>query len=234
MNFNSNSDQQDIVSEVLKICKATTGKYPLKDIARRVNAGLDRYFHIGFMATGDVSLGDQNNSVTPLYQQSLSSGINAYAVAITGSYNGVLKFEALDSSGNSSVLEEENLMELDFGQEYSTAVTGVPSHFVRVGGTYYVRPTPNYTKANGLTAFANNRPSYFASTDTTKSPGIPTQFHMFLARFAAQPYLQENNMDNVQSNAQDIFRDEREIKDYFLRTNRGARGRMSGANESNR
>jgi hypothetical protein len=234
MNFNSNSDQLDIVSEVLRITKSTVGKYPLKDITRRVNSGLDRYFQLGFLITGDASLNDENNSVTPLYSQTLTTNTNAYFIPATGSYNGVLKLEALDSAGNSSVLTEENIIELNFGQDYSTSTVGVPSHFVKVGGTYYVRPTPNYTKASGLLAFTNNRPSYFASTDTTKSPGIPSQFHMFLARWGAQAYLEENGMQNAQSNWQHILNDEKEIKDYFLRMSKNSRPRMAGIYQNNR
>lgn len=223
-----------IVDETLSICKATVGKYPLVVITRRINNGLDRYFTLGFGITGDASLNDENNTVTPLYQQSLTTSINAYFIPATGSYNGVLKLEALDSGGSSHILQEENIIELNFGQDYSTSIVGTPSHFVKVGGTYYVRPTPSYTKANGLTAFSNNRPSYFVSGDTTKSPGIPTQFHMFLARYAAQAYLEENSMENARSNWQHILNDEKEIKDYFLRMSKNSRPRMGAMYQNNK
>lgn len=234
MQFNSHATNQDLVSEVLSITKATVGKYPLVVITRRINSGLDRYFNLGFAITGDASLNDENNSVTPLYSQTLTTNTNAYFIPATGSYNGVLKLEVLDSGGNSSVLIEENIIELNFGQDYSTSTVGVPSHFVKVGGTYYVRPTPNYTKASGLVAFTNNRPSYFTSSDTTKSPGIPTQFHMFLARWGAQPYLEENSMSNASSNWQHILNDEKEIKDYFLRMAKNSRPRFSAMYQNNK
>ena len=234
MQFNSHSTNFDIVSEVLKICKATTGKYALVDIARRVNSGLDRYFYLGSLITGDASVNDDNNSITPLDKRTLTSGTNAYSSPVSGSYNGVLKLEILDSGGNSHVLEEESIVELNFGDAYSTSITGTPAYFVKVGGTYHVRPTPSYTKANGLTFFTNNRPSYFASTDTTKVPGIPTGFHMFLARWAAQPYLEENSMDNAQSNWQHILNDEKEIKDYFVRMSKNSRPRMSPFRQYNK
>lgn len=234
MQFNSHATNFDIVSEVLKICKATTGKYALVDIARRVNSGLDRYFYLGSLITGDASVNDDNNSITPLDKRTLTSGTNAYFSPVSGSYNGVLKLEILDSGGNSHVLEEESIVELNFGDAYSTSITGTPTNFVKVGGTYYLRPTPSYTKANGLTIFTNNRPSYFASTDTTKVPGIPTGFHMFLARWAAQPYLEENSMDNAQSNWQHILNDEKEIKDYFVRMSKNSRPRMSAFRQNNK
>lgn len=234
LQFNSHATNQDIVSKVLSLCKATIGKYPLVNITTEVNSGMDRYNFLGQMITGDVSVNDDNNSVTPLDKRTLTSGTNAYSSPVSGSYNGVLKLEILDSGGNSHVLEEENIVELNFGDAYSTSITGTPANFVKVGGTYYLRPTPSYTKANGLTFFTNNNPSYFASTDTTKVPGIPANFHMFLARWAAQPYLEENSMDNAQSNWQHILNDEKEIKDYFVRMSKNSRPRMSAFRQYNK
>lgn len=222
MQFNGNSDSSDIVSEVLKICKATTGKYSLKDIARRVNLGIDRYFEIAFEVTGDASFDDSNRAAAPIVTQAFVSGTNSYKLSsFSGSLTNFVSLEALDAAGNQTALIEESSIEINFSQDYSTSITGTPSYFVKIGDFIYVRPTPNYNKNPGLRAFVNRQGSYVASTDTTINIGIPSIHHAFLCKYAAQPYLEEFTMANAQSNFQHILEDEQRIRDFFFRSKRG-------------
>lgn len=234
MVFNSHATNQDIVSEVLKISGATTASYSLNDITRRVNAGMVRVFRIGYEITGDASLDDESKSTPPIGYQNLSSGVNAYGVTgFTGTFTNFVKLEALDSSGNSTELIEENIVELNFLNNYKTTITGTPAFFVKVGGTYYIRPTPNYAVTNGLAGFGNRKPDFFSASDTTKeAPRWLPEF--YLSRFAAQPFLEENKLRNSQSNYQHILEDEAEIRSYFVRLNKNSRQRMSAAYQNNK
>lgn len=233
MQFNPGSSL-GIVDETLKICSATTGKYALVDIARRVNAGMVRAFRIGYQITGDASLDDDSKSMPPISYQTLTTGINAYPVnGFSGTFTNFIKLETLDSAENAYELTEDNLVELNFTDLYSTAKTGVPSNFVKVGGTYYLRPTPDYTITNGLIGFGNRKPNFFVSGDTTKeAPYWLPEF--YLSRFAAQPYLEENGMQNAQSNYQHILEDEAEIRSYFVRLNKNSRPKMSALGQNNK
>jgi hypothetical protein len=234
MQFSNTTSETGIVQETLKICKATVGKYPLKDIARRVNAGMVRAFRIGFLITGDASLDDDTRVTLPISYQNLVSGLNAYPVSgFSGTFTNFIKLEARDSGGNSQILTEENVVELNFLDKYTTSDIGNPTYFVKVGGTYYVRPTPNYNYTNGLAGFGNRKPDFFVSTDTTKeSPYWLPEF--YLARYAAQPYLEENGMQNAQSNYQHILEDEQEIRDYWVRMSKNTRPKFSALNQNNK
>lgn len=234
MQYASHANNLDIVSETRDITGTTSTSYAIEDITRRVNAGITRAFKIGFEITGDVSLDDDSKSTTPIGYQNLTTGVNAYGVAgFSGTFTNFLKLEALDSAGNPVELGEENLIELNFSELYSTALTGVPSNFVKVGGTYYVRPTPNYTKASGLIGFGNRKPDFFTTTDTTKEPPkwIP---EFYLPRYAAQPFLEKNGLKNSQSNFQHILEDEREIKNYFIKISKNTRPRLSAMGQNNK
>lgn len=230
MVFNSDADSQSIVDEVLKITKSTVGKYPLKDIARRVNFALDRYFELAENAAGKGTFDDINQSSPPILTQNLVSGTNKYKVSsFAGTYSGsILNFvrlEVLDSSGNSHTLIPEAIEELQesFPTLYSTTASGVPTYYLKIGDFIYLRSSPNYNSTNGLVAYAERAASYFASTDTTKVAGIPVIHHMFLCRFAAQPFLEEWTMSNAQSNKQNIFEDEDKIVRYWSRVNKNNR-----------
>jgi len=233
MDFNP-GNSLGIVDEVLKICSATTGKYPLADIARRVNAGMVRAFRLGFEINGDTSLDDERNASEPRSYQNLSTGVNAYPVSnFSGSFTNFIKLEALDSGGNSQVLAEENLVELNFTDLYSTSDTGSPAFFVKIGGTYYVRPTPNYNSTNGLIGFGNRKPNFFAAASTAISQPVWLP-EFYLARFAAQPYLEENGMSNAASNYQHILEDELEIRKYWIRVSKNTRPRLDSLRQDNR
>lgn len=234
MQYNSHATSQDVVSEALSLSKASLGTYPIADITRRANAGVSRYFEIAFEVTGDASIDDANYGAVNIGTQTLTSGTNSYLLSsFTGTALNVVKLEVLDSNSNSTVLSEERLEDVNFGKDYSTSIVGVPTNFVRLGNYFYVRPTPNYTKAAGLVAYINRKGSYFTTTDTTKTTpaGMP---ELYLPRYIAQPYLEKESMANAQSNYQHILEDEQLIRQYFLRISKNSRARMQPQWQDNR
>lgn len=124
-------------------------------------------------------------------------------------------------------------MELNFYDNYQTAITGTPAYFVKVGGTYFIRPTPNYNSTNGFKGFGNRKPDFFTSSDTTKeAPKWLPEF--YLSRYASQPYLEENGMENAKSNYQHLLEDEAEIRSYWVRVSKNSRSRMTAMRQDNR
>lgn len=242
MQFNTQSDSQSIVDEILSITKSTLGKYPIKSIARRVNLALDRYLEIATSVAGKGVVDDINQATPPILQQNLVSGTNKYIISgsFAGTYSGsffnIIKMEALNSGGIGQILTPESidLIQDAFSTLYSTATTGTPSNYLRLGNYVYIRPTPNYNSTNGLVVYGERTFSYFASTDTTKTPGIPVPHHLFLCHYAAQPYLEENSMSNAQNNYQHILEDETEIRKYYFRIDKGLSNRIKANIENNR
>ena len=72
------------------------------------------------------------------------------------------------------------------------AKPGVPNRYLERNNTIFLDPVPNYNLTEGAKLFYKRVPSYFATTDTTKSPGIPVEFHEMLAVGAAYDYLLVN------------------------------------------
>jgi hypothetical protein len=234
MQFSGESDSRDIVTEILTICKATTGKYSLKSIARRVNLGIDRFLEIGHEIAG-IKVDDINRTSAPLGTQTITLGTNAYKIAsFNGSATNFTKLEILDSGSRSFELIEDSAIEINFNQDYSTSITGTPTNFLRLGDFLYLRPTPNYTLAAALKAMIERPAIYVLSTDTTFQPGIPPQFHEWLCQYGSQKYLEENEMSNVQSNYQHILDGEARIREYFSRIRQGIGTTAKGLNQNNR
>ena len=223
MQYNGHAQNQDCVSEILKICKATTGKYPINDITRRFNEALDRYFHLAFEAGGDLGFDDANQSSEPLQTLDIASGTNKYQIStLTSELLQCFQIEFLDSGGIGLKGIPETIDQLpgSFTELYKTTIQGVPTFYLRYGGFLYIRSTPNYTKTGGIKFYFNRPATRMLYSDTTKVPGIPTIHHMYLCRKTALPYLIENSMSNKNDIAAQILQDEDQIAEFFDHRNK--------------
>ena len=246
MQFNSHADQQDCVSEINKICKTNTTSYPLKDIARRFNHALDRYFEIAFEAYGRWNFDDITQTSPPIDSQNIVSGTNRYKIAtFTGKVARVIRVEVLNSAGKGLSLIPELLSDLDevslghetgrvsgigtdtFQERYVNASSGVPTHYIKYGDFIYLRPNPNYAYTAGLLCYFNRSATHLASTATTTAPGVYEGHIKYLCRLASLPYLIENGKPNKEDVKQQIAIDEIAIKEYFSSRDEDVRNNMS-------
>lgn len=240
MQFNSHATNQDCVSEILKICGATTATYPLVDITRRFNSALDDYFSTAFESDGRWNFDDINQSNPPIDTQNLVSGTNKYKVgSFTEKLINLIRLEILDSSSVGYKLKPESFQDLDdegssFETAYSTSTTGLPTRYLKYGDFIYLRVTPNYNKTGGLKAYFDRPASYMASTDTTKVPGVPVIHHNYLCRKAAVPFLIEKNLPQLNGVLLEIQRDEKSIKSYFARRTKDEPKRLVPFRQNNR
>lgn len=108
--------------------------------------------------------------------------------------------------------------------------TGVPNFYLESNNTLFLYPKPNYTAVNGIKIYFEREPSYFATTDTTKEPGIPKPFHEILALYASLDWLIVYKPDNqvliTRLEAQ-IARRESEL-DSMIRKRNPTRRRLVG------
>lgn len=199
MQYNSHATNQDCVSEVLQICNATTNSYSLANITRRFNGALDRFFTLAFQSDGRWSFDDMNQSTAPIETINLVSGTEKYALdTFTSEIINVLRVEMLDSTGQGVTLHplDVDLIEYRSLPQYNS-VAGTSRWYNKLGKYIYLYPKPNYNSTNGLTLYFERNKVAMASTDTTKVPGIPSLFHMYLCRVAALPYLMEKGSENL-------------------------------------
>ena len=101
LQYNSEANDQDCVSEVLAICgDITTNDYPIEEITRRFNFALDTYFSWAFEADGQMPYDDFNETSPPIESQDIVSGTNRYQLEdFTNKVQNIIKVELLDSDG---------------------------------------------------------------------------------------------------------------------------------------
>ena len=229
--FNSNSDNQDVVSEIKAICNADTSSYPLKDMARRVNMALDRFFTLAFQADGQWSWDDPSNDSLPIQTINVVSGTGDYNLDdFTSEIINIIRIELANSSTADLFIV---LKRLDRANYSTTALdeiyasTGIPEYYDLVGEYIRLYPTPSYSATAGLRIYLERNKTAFASTDTTKTLPIPALFSDYICRHASLPYLIEMQKPQKNDIASFIARDEVAIIDYFSNREKGARKRMT-------
>lgn len=215
MVFSDTTAEDGLIQEVDRICNSSNTTYSLKAKTARLNIALDRFITLALMYDLDWIFDDVNYTDLPIGTTDIVSGQQDYSFA--SDVLMVIKVLAKNNAGN-----WQELVEVDNKQWASrdiwtlpTGNSGSPSKFAVIGNSILLDSIPNYASTAGLKVFFKRNASKFISTDTTKSPGIPSVFHPYLTRYAALPYLIEKKLPWKRDVAEQIRLDEEAIKEWM-------------------
>jgi hypothetical protein len=197
MVFNDTTNKSGIIQSIEFWCGFQDGDISgdstmLAIFTGRVNVALDRYF--GMLGAGSrlSKIDDMNYSEHPFSYFDITTGINDYEFLIDEDGNSISDITAVLIKVGSSYkkLDKVTLDHPDAELIMSpNDKPGTPTRFLERNNTIFFDPVPNYTLAKGGKLFYKRVPSYFAITDTTKEPGIPTQFHEMIAIYVSYVWL---------------------------------------------
>ena len=254
MQFNSEADQQDVVSTVLdKSGAKSVNVYSLKRITRNFNAAMDLYFGWAFEADGRWNFDDIQQTSPPIDTQNIVSGTNRYKIAtFTGKIARVIRVEVLNSAGKGISLIPETLSDLDeislghesgrvsgiatdtFQERYVNASSGVPTHYIKYGDFIYLRPNPNYAYTAGLLCYFNRSATHLASTATTTVPGIYEGHIPLICEITANQFKYDKKLMSLTDKIAFERYVEEIVKEYFSRRDEDIRSNMSPRIEDNK
>lgn len=156
----------------------------LKQITATANQIVHELWNVCFKASGSWKFDDGNYTNLPQSTTELTSGTNKYALpseALT-----VESVQIKDRNGNYvriKPLDIINSKAIDYSK------TGVPTQYSLVNGTIILDITPDYTATEGLKVYFERQAVEFATTDTTRTPGIPSPFHYLVPTGIAIEWL---------------------------------------------
>lgn len=175
-----------LVQTLDRLCSSTVNTYSFKDKATDLNDALDWYCELAFMADGQWSFDDINQTSPPIDTQSIVSGTNRYKFgSFTEKIINLIRLEALDGSGNPLFLIPETFDTIGsptigaqsgrisginggtFQEWYLNAPSGTPTHYIKFGDFVYLRPKPDYNYAPGLKAYFNRQALKFNFVSVT-------------------------------------------------------------------
>lgn len=187
LQFSDTTNKDGIVQKIQDACgllSATTNSYPLKRITKDVNSALDNYLEIANAEAPKIKVDDTNHSSEQKMLINLVSGTKRYTFGSDANSNQIMRIDRIDilrADGTSKRLKVFNREEItDVGLASYNSVSGEPDGYYIDGEEVVFDRAPNYNSTNGMTLFIQRTGSYFASTDTTKVPGIPNIHHDYL------------------------------------------------------
>jgi hypothetical protein len=162
----------------------------LADFTNRINRSYDKLATL-IMSVDNRWQWDDSNYTTdlPIAQTDLVDGQKDYTLSLE--HLRIVKVQVKDSAGNILTAHSKDIHDPEgraIYDEAPTAVEGIPIIYDKFGNTLRLYPTPNYDAVGGLIVHFQRQPSYFATTDTTKSPGVASLFHRFLSLDASTDY----------------------------------------------
>lgn len=224
MVFNDTATELGICQEIDAICGSDTTRYPVAQKTRRANMALDRFVYLAATADGVWQFDDTNYSDLPIGVTNLVSGQQDYTFA-----SDVLLVSKVLCKASDGVFSELYPVDLSETRRNMAARNtwdlpsnngGNPRAYDKFANSILLDPIPNYASVGGLKVVFQRIASYFTASDTTKEPGIPKIFHMFIARYAALPYLIQNKIASKNDVAAQIQQDELAIGDFFSHRNK--------------
>jgi hypothetical protein len=190
MQFNSEANGDDIVSDIDYWAGTDVTSYPLAAKARNSNRALDRIVQLIFRADGTWQWDDDNQTDLPIATTDLVAGQRDYTLAV--SHLKVERVRIKDAAGNwitLTAIDRRALPDTDLN-----ASNGTPTQYDKIGSSFLPYPAPSYGSTAGFEVQFQRGASYFVPTDTTKSPGFASHLHRLIPLYAARDYCLKNDM----------------------------------------
>lgn len=176
----------------------------LKQFTARINGAFDEILPLVLSNTDKLRWDDTNHSDLPIGTFNLVSGQNDYTITSDDNTLSIINIVGVRILTSSSGTEYVDLERVTLDDERALGMlspnpseSGIPSAFLERGNTVFFDKKPNYNATNGGKIYFEREPAYFASTDTTKEPGIPKPFHDLLGYLASLEWVIQYKPDNA-------------------------------------
>jgi len=216
--------------DLLGIGITDTTTLPFSQFFRSANTKLRDLSFVLWKNSSDWEFDDSNYTTLPMATCNLVADQQDYSIPTTAL--SIERVEVKGSDGNFRTLKQ-----IDKSEETLTphleryATGGLPIEYDIVGNSLLLFPTPSasqVTTTAGLRVYVSRDISEFATTDTTKEPGIPKMFHPAISYGVAYEFSIGKNMNQqIQQNLQfNIRKYERMLNEFIAKRNKDRRVRI--------
>jgi len=215
MIFSDPTTKTGIVQDIYFGVSANSASYPIEDVTRNVNLGLDKACAIILRSDNRWQFDDTNATTLPIAVTDLFNNQQDYE--FDSSFLEVEKVMVADPSGNFH--EVYNIDIHDQGiigyLENQSSNTGQPRRYDVIGNSILLDARPNYSYTGGLKVYFKRKATYFVYTDTIKEPGIAPQFHKYLSLVGQYEYSYAKGLPKTEQIKRDILEMEKKIAEFY-------------------
>ncbi len=186
----------------------------LATFTRNINNAVNRVVSLIMQADQRWEWEDFNNTDLPIASASLVASQQDYALDV--SHLKIERVEVKDAAGAWT-----KLTPIDQADIYSESLTdflntaGVPLYYDKLGNSVFLYPKPSYSQTLSLKVYFQRQPSYFLTTDTTKTAGFNPIYHRLVALMASRDYALVKGLSSVKSLSELVIQGEIDIQDSY-------------------
>lgn len=215
----------DIRAKTYFLTSTNLNSFPDATLVVEANNALDRVTSLIMQSDGRWEWDDQNNTDLPIATTALVSGQQDYSLAVTH-----LQLTRVEIQDNNPTPKWHKLIPMDQKDAYQQAITpgaastyGFPTYYDKLGSSVFLygpglEGAPNYSQAASLKLYFKRPPSYFLTSDTTKTPGFNSLYHELVPLWISYNYALANGKENANLLMQQIVLKEASLQaDYAIR-----------------
>lgn len=196
MQYNSQSQSQDIVTMADRLVKTDVNSFPLIDKTLYANEAMRHIWSWIYQSYGGWIYDDKNHTDFPEATSNIVSGQRDYALPTN--LAGIYGVECL-INGVWTKLEPitlEQIQQFDSENNFLSS-NGNPRFYRPLSSSIKLYPTPNFSTSLALRVLYNRDVSAFVTDDTSKSPGFDTLYHEAVPTYMALRYAKVNSLANT-------------------------------------
>ncbi|MBP7540376.1 MAG: hypothetical protein KA802_10560 [Saprospiraceae bacterium] len=217
MVYNDTSTNQGIVQDIYFGISANSSSYPIADVTRAVNMGLDKVSSIILQADNRWQFDDKNNTTLPIATTDLV--LNQQDYEFDSTFLEVEKVMVSDPSGYYHEIYNIDIHDQGVTSylENQASNTGQPFRYDVIGNSILLDTRPNYNYTDGLKVYFKRKADYFTTGDTTKIPGFASQFHKYLSLYGQYEYAVAKSLKKAETLKRDILEMEKKIAEFYAK-----------------
>jgi len=189
----------------------------LADFTNRINRAYDELATMIMSVDNRWQWDDRNyTSSLPIATTDIVSGQSDYVLSIE--HLRVIRVQVKDSAGNLLTAYSKDIHDPEGRAIYDQSPTpteGIPVIYDKFADVLRLYPTPNYNSTGGLIVHFQRPPSYFATTDTAKSPGVATLFHRYLSLDASTDYAVSHGLKIKNDLFSMVEQMKKDVRDWY-------------------
>lgn len=205
----------NLVTEARALVDATSTSYPDALLLIRINNAYEEIVGNLIAKNGSWEFDDTNYTTFPIGKATLVADQQDYAFDTT--HLVIERVQVLDKDGIWHLLNPIDRKQIHIPMEEYMKESGLPVEYDKSGSSILLYPKPKSTEvtlADGLRVYFQRTASLFIISDTTKTPGFASPYHVLLAYKAALPYAMSYKKDRVAGIMTEIARLEKKLYEF--------------------
>lgn len=219
ISFSDSVGNTGICQQARSLMRVDETQWPTYKIVNSVNNWLDTITGYAIGADRRFQWDDSQHTKLPIGTTNLVANQSDYSFLTDEQNNPIIsltRIDILDPDGKYRKLDVINESDIDFALDEYASTDALPLYYDKIADNIIrLYPTPATSVTAGLKFYFQRTASYFAATDTTKSPGVSPLLHRGFVIASAYDGALTLGLENLQPLSVELQKEEAKMKQYF-------------------